>query len=156
MGLFVVGLDEVDFDVGLVVGSLIGFLVGATGLVVGARLVGFAVGKLIGFEVGNMLGLAIGVAVVVFVVSLVVGARLVGLFDVGFCVEGFVVGRNVGLADGLVVGRGLCGTRGLRGIVLVNVRLPSSINCTSPVKRRYQSEGRVYPSASKASQPFVG
>jgi hypothetical protein len=110
---------------GLNVGSLVGFLVGATGFIVGARLVG------------------------VVVVGLVV-------FDVGFGVVGFAVGGLVGLADGLVVGRGVCGTRGLSGIVLVNVRLPSNINCTSPVKRRYQSEGRVYPSASKASQPFVG
>jgi hypothetical protein len=108
---------------GLNVGSLVGFLVGATGFIVGARLV---------------------------------GVLLVGLFDVGFGVVGFAVGGLVGLADGLVVGRGVCGTRGLRGIVLVNVRFPSNINCTSPVKRRYQSEGKVYPSASKASQPFVG
>ena len=105
---------------------------GATGFVVGVRLVGLVV------------------------VGLVVGVLLVGFFDVGLGVVGFAVGRPVGLADGLVVGRGVCGTKGFRGIVLVNVRLPSSINCTSPVKRRYQSEGKVYPSASKASQPFVG
>ena len=132
MGLFVVGLDEVGFDVGLRVGSLVGYFVGATVFIVGDRLVGAVV------------------------VGLVVGVLLVGLFDVGFGVVGFAVGGPVGLADGLVVGRGVCGTRGFRGIVLVNVRFPSSINCTSPVKRRYQSEGRVYPSASKASQQFVG
>ena len=105
---------------------------GATGFIVGVRLVGLVV------------------------VGLVVGVLLVGLFDVGFGVVGFAVGTTVGLANGSVVGRGECGTRGLRGIVLVNVRLPSSINCTSPVKRRYLSGGKVYPSASKASQPFVG
>jgi len=132
VGLFVVGLDELGFDVGLGVGSLVGFLVGATGFVVGVRLVGLVV------------------------VDLVVGVLLVGFFDVGFGVVGFAVGTTVGLANGSVVGRGECGTFGLRGIVLVNVRLPSSINCTSPVKRRYQSEGNEVPSASKANQPFDG
>jgi len=97
VGVYIVGLDDVGIDAGFVVGSflaldgldvgsLVGFLVGATGFVVGVRLVGLVV------------------------VGLVVGVLLVGLFDVGFGVVGFAVGTTAGLANGLVVGRGVCGT----------------------------------------------
>jgi len=195
VGVFVVGLDDVGIDAGFVVGSflaldgldvgsLVGFLVGATGFVVGSFLAldgldvgslvgflvgatGFAIGSLLaldGLDFGSLVGFLVGATgfivgvrlVGLVVVGLVVGVLLVDLFDVGFGVVGFAVGTTAGLANGLVVGRGVCGTKGFRGIVLVNVRLPSNINCTSPVKRRYQSEGKVYPSASRASQPFVG
>jgi hypothetical protein len=54
--------------------------------------------------------------------------------------------------DGLVV----CGLFGSIGILLVNGMRPSNINCASPVKRRYQSEGKEKPSASNANQPSIG
>ena len=76
------------------------------------------------------------------------GLDVVGLDVVGLDVAGS--GRSLAAASGM------CGTFGLRGIALVNVRLPSNINCASPVKRRYQSEGNEVPSASKANQPFDG
>ena len=73
--------------------------------------------------------------------GLVVGFRVVGIRVVGFPVVGFDVGLD---DDGLVVGFRVVGLRvgiRVRGRVFVNGRIPSSINCASPVKRRYQSDG---------------
>ena len=127
--------DE-DFGLKLVGRADVGFFVvglDEVGFDVGVRVVGSCVG----FDVGSLVGFL--VETTGFAVGVLVGLLVVA----------------VGLADGLVV-RGMCGTRGLRGIVPVKVRLPSNINCASPVKRRYQSDGRVYPSASKATQPPAG
>ena len=55
---------------------------------------------------------------------------------------------NVGSDDGLDfddfanVGLAVCGLLGSIGILRVNGMRPSNINCASPVKRRYQSEGK--------------
>ena len=123
VGVYIVGLDDVGIDAGFVVGSflaldgldvgsLVGFLVGATGFAIGSLLAldGLDFGSLVGFLVGAT-GFIVGVRLVgLVVVGLVVGVLLVDLFDVGFGVVGFAVGTTAGLANGLVVGRGVCGT----------------------------------------------
>jgi hypothetical protein len=136
VGRRVVGRLVVGFDVGI---RVVGFDVGRR--VVGRLVVGFDVGiRVVGFDVG------------IRVVGSDVGIRVVGFDDVGIAV-GFRV--DVGVPVGLEV-YGTHGALWSSGIVLVNARFPSNIRCASPVKRRYQSEGKDLPSASKANQPPAG
>ena len=67
------------------------------------------------------------------------------------------LGLTLGVSDGLeLVLSFRYGLLGSIGIVAVIGTRPSNINCASPVKRKYQSEGNEYPSASKANHPPVG
>ena len=111
------------------------------------------VGVIVGFDDRLPVGLGVGLAL-----GLRVGPGVfVGLF-VGFG-DGLPVGLRVGLVLGLPVGPDVYGTHGMlgsRGIVPVSGRFLSNINCASPANRRYQSEGKLMPSASKPNHPPSG